>query len=214
MSKRYTLDDIGLSRDERKLLLKLNSPEKIQRFIAQDLAQNFEEDGPTLMSLRETLRSKKAHCIEAAFVAAAAFWVNGELPLLLDLRAEDDDDHVVALFKRNGHWGAISKSNHSVVRYRDPIYRTLRELSLSYVHEYYNKNYKKTLREYSRALDLRRVDPSLWVSGGRENWKMAEILDQVHHYPLMNKTQAKRLVPLDPTERDAAKILSFSRSRK
>ena len=129
---------LGLTRAEFAVLRRLRTPEKIQLFL-YGLKQNFERDGETCHSVRVVLRDRRAHCIEGALLAACALWIHGEPPLLLDLQAVRDFDHVVALFRRNGRWGAISKTNGIGLRWRDPVYRSLRELAMSYLHEYYNK---------------------------------------------------------------------------
>src|SRR3989454_6739784 len=151
-------EDLGLTRAEFAVLKRLSGPEKIQDFL-HALTANFEIGGQTCLSVREVLRRRRAHCIEGAMLAACALWVHGEPPLLMDMRAERDYDHVVALFRRGGCWGAISKTNPPVLRWRDPVYRTLRELAMSYLHEYANKGGQKTLRGYSRPFDLRRLGP-------------------------------------------------------
>src|ERR1043166_4610055 len=136
--RRARREDLGLSAAEFRVLQRLRTPEKIQDFL-NALPANFEPHGDTCLSVREVLKRRRAHCIEGAFLAACALWINGEPPLLLDLKATRDYDHVVALFRRGGCWGAISKTNHLPLRYRDPVYRTLRELAMSYFHEYANK---------------------------------------------------------------------------
>ncbi len=121
----------GLTKAEERVLRELNTPSKIQDFL-NGLAINHEKKGETYLSPRRVLVERKAHCLEGALLAATALWIAGQKPLLMDLRTlENDDDHVVALYRTNGYWGAISKTNHSVLRFRDPIYRTLRELTLS-----------------------------------------------------------------------------------
>src|SRR5215212_2871137 len=172
--------DLGLTPREFAVLQRLDTPQKIQMYL-HDLKQNFEPDGDTCRPVREVLRTQRAHCIEGAMLAAAALWVHGEPPLLLDMRAVQDYDHVVALFRRNGCWGAISKTNGFSLRGRDPVYRTLRELAISYFHEYCNRRDQKTLREYSIPYDLRRVDPGIWVSGEENAWIVAEDLDDLRH---------------------------------
>src|SRR5688572_29791476 len=156
--------DLGLQASEYALLRRLDTPQKIQAYL-HDLRQNFETEGETCRPVREVLKSGRAHCIEGAMLAAAALWVHGEPPLVLDMRAERDYDHVVALFRRNGLWGALSKTNGIGLRGRDPVYRSLRELAMSYFHEYTNRRDHKTLREYCIPYDLRRLDPAIWVSG-------------------------------------------------
>jgi hypothetical protein len=193
-------EDLGLTPAEFAVLRRLDSPQKIQRFL-YDLKQNFELRGDTCQTVREVLRTRTAHCIEGAMLAACAFWVHGEPPLLLDMRAVRDYDHVVALFKRHGRWGAISKTNGFGLRWRDPVYRTLRELAISYFHEYCNKRDHKTLREYSLPFDLRRVDTQVWVSGTKNAWSVAEALDELRHFRLMNGRHLKTIVRRDPFER-------------
>jgi hypothetical protein len=126
-----------------KIFKKLSTPQKIQDFL-NSLKFNFEDDGETCMSPRQVLLKGKAHCMEDAMFAAAALEFHGHKPLILDLRATErpyDSDHVVAVFKKFGCFGAISKTNHAVLRYREPIYKSIRELALSYFHEYFLKIY-------------------------------------------------------------------------
>src|SRR3954463_1819388 len=176
--------DLGLSPAEFALLRRLDSPRRIQTFV-YGLKQNFGVGGEPCLGVREVLRTKKAHCIEGAMLAACALWVHGEPPLLLDMRAVRDYDHVVALFRRHGRWGAISKTNGVGLRWRDPVYRSLRELAISYFHEYSNRRHHKTLREYSVPYDLRRVDPKVWVTGKKNAWEVAEALDELRHFKLL-----------------------------
>jgi hypothetical protein len=199
---------LGLSRSHAALLARLNTPEKIQDFVTA-LPINTEPNGDTCLSVHETLSQQRAHCIEGAFVAAAALWLNGEPPLLMDMKAEGDDDHVITLFRHRGCWGGISKSNHVWLRWRDPIYKSLRELALSYFHEYATDAGHKTLRSYSRSFDLRGQDPALWVSNKDSCWEMAAAVDSVRHYPLITRTQAKHLRPRDKMEIKASKILEY-----
>ena len=200
--------DLGLTKAEFAVLRRLNTPRKIQAFL-YGLKQNFEPNGDTCRPVREVLRTRSAHCIEGAMLAAAALWVHGEPPLLLDLRAERDYDHVVALFRRNGCWGAISKTNGVFLRWRDPVYRSLRELALSYFHEYCNRRDLKTLREYSVPYDLRRADPAVWSSGEKHAWEVAETLDELRHFRLASRRQLKQVVRRDPFERAAGLLLQY-----
>ena len=147
-------------------------------------------------------------------LAACALWVHGEPPLLMDLRAERDYDHVVALFRRGTCWGAISKTNPPVLRWRDPVYRSLRELAMSYLHEYANNRAQKTLRSYSRPFDLRGFDPALWVTGRKNCWEVGEAVDEVRHYRLVTKRQARVLRLRDAMERRAGALLEHRPPRK
>jgi len=197
---------IGLTPKELNVLKPLGTPQKIQDFVTA-IPQNFEPDGDTCMSVREVLTKRRAHCIEGALVAALAFWVHGKPPLLMDVKASDeDDDHVVALFRENGCWGAISKGNHAYTRYRDPVYRTLRELAMSYFHEYYNPAGKKTLRSYSRPLDLSCYGPDVWMTG-EGAWEIARDIDAIKHFALISKVQERSLRPIEEIERRVSKVV-------
>ena len=212
-SRRYARrEDLGLTAAEFALLERLDTPQKIQAYL-YGLRQNFEVGGDTCRSVRQVLHVGRAHCIEGAMLAACALWVHGEPPLLLDMRAVRDFDHVVALFRRHGRWGAISKTNGIGLRWRDPVYGTLRELAMSYFHEYTNRRDHKTLRQYSMPYDLRRVDPKVWVSGEKQAWFVAEELDRLKHFPLVNGHHLKAVTRRDPFERRAAALLQYRRPR-
>src|ERR1700733_11433551 len=142
---------------EQAIFRRLCSPEKIQRFL-DDMAYNKEPGGHTCRSPRRVLRDRTAHCMEGALFGAAALRMLGYPPLLLDMEAVRDDDHVLALFRERGHWGALAKSNYSGLRYREPVYRTLRELVMSYFEHYYNLDRAKTLPKYLRPVNLTRFD--------------------------------------------------------
>ena len=205
-------EDLGLTPAEFAVLRRLDTPQKIQAFL-HALGQNFEVRGDTCRPVRGVLRTRSAHCIEGAMLAACALWVHGEPPLLLDMRAQRDFDHVVALFRRHGRWGAISKTNGIGLRSRDPVYRSLRELAMSYFHEYSNRREHKTLREYSLPYDLRRVDPKVWVSGEKDAWFVAEELDRLRHFKLMGGRHLKEVTRRDPFERRTGALAQFRAPR-
>ncbi len=215
MSRRRTArrEDLGLSKAEFAVLRRLDTPAKIQDYVFR-LKQNFEPDGDSCRPVRVVLRERNAHCIEGAMLAAAALWVHGEPPLLMDMRAEHDFDHVVALFRRRGFWGAISKTNGAYLRWRDPVYRSLRELAMSYMHEYSNKREYKSLREYSLPFDLRRVDPAIWAAGEKDAWEVPERLEEVRHFRLVTRAQARALTRRDPFERKIAALLQYRKPKK
>jgi len=200
--------DLGLGKAEFAVLRRLDTPVKIQAFLYA-LRQNFEPDRETCHGVREVLRTRRAHCIEGAMLAAAALWVHGEPPLLLDLRAVRDYDHVVALFRRRGRWGAISKTNGATLRWRDPVYRSLRELAMSYLHEYTNRREHKTLREYSRPFDLRTLPATVWVTPAKGAWAVAERLDDLPHYALLSRAEERQLVRRDPFERRVGELRQY-----
>ena len=129
-------EDLGLARGDFAILARLHTPQRIQRFLER-VAVNHEIGGETTLSVQQVLLQRRAHCIEAAFVAACALWVHGERPLVMFLDCDPCDcPHVVALFRSNDCWGAISKSRGEGLSYRDPVYRNLRELAMSWFHEY------------------------------------------------------------------------------
>ncbi|HZX11983.1 MAG TPA: hypothetical protein VFE88_00805 [Candidatus Nanoarchaeia archaeon] len=199
----------GLTKEELLVLKKLNTPRKVQDFLNK-ISINFEEDGDTCLSPRCVLRERRAHCVEGAMLAALALRVHGQRPLVLDLSAtKEDQDHVVALFKKKGCWGAISKTNHAMLRYREPVYRTIRELVMSYFHEYFLDSGKKTLRRYSLPVDLARFDKLNWMTNEQEVWFVPEYLVGARHYKVVSKKQARRLRKADPLEVDAGKLVEW-----
>ena len=192
-------------------LRRLSTPQKIQAFI-NAIPANHETGGETILSVREVLRQRRAHCIEGAFVAACALWLHGEPPLVMHLDcATSDYPHLLALFRRGGAWGAMSKTNGAVLRFRDPVYRSLRELAMSYFHEYSDRQGRKTLRSYSVTFDLRRVDPALWVTQATACTEIHARLAALRHYPVIVKRQEPLLSRRDAFEREAAKFVEYPR---
>ncbi|MBI2048476.1 MAG: hypothetical protein HYT30_00915 [Parcubacteria group bacterium] len=201
----------NLASIEKRVFKRLSTPQKVQDFLTA-LPVNFEKKGETHYSPRRVLREKKAHCIEGAMLAAAAFWFHGGEPLLMDFTTRaDDEDHVIAPFKQNGYWGAISKTNHAILRYRDPIYKTLRELALSYFHEYYMfENGEKTLVSYSRPLNLKRFGTN-WITDEKDLWYMDDALDAMPHFSLVPKVNKKLLRRADSIELKVGSITEWKR---
>ena len=171
----------------------LKTPARIQKFI--DALEYQYAD--TAWSPQRVLRERKGHCLEGALLAAAALRVNGHPPLLMDLEAVHDDDHVVALYRERGLWGGIAKSNFAGLRFRAPIYRTLRELALSYFEHYYNLRGERTLRAYSRPVNLARLDSRHWMTAEEDVWCVPEVLIAARHYPLFPDKVARALPRLD-----------------
>jgi len=179
---------------ERRFFSRLKSPLRIQDYL-DTVPANFEVHGETYMSPRRTIKAKMAHCFEGALLAAAALAYHGQKPLLLDLRTiSSDEDHVVALYTLNGYWGAISKTNHAMLRWRDPIYETVHELAASYFHEYiWWKTREKSLTHYSRPLDLTKYDPKKWVTAEKDLYWLVEALDNVRHFPIVPSKNKRHL---------------------
>lgn len=201
----------GYSKEESEIFRKLNNPQKIQDFL-NNLKFNFEKNGETCMSPRKVLQTKKAHCMEGALFAAAVLEFHGHRPLLLDLRSKkpEDDDHVVAVFKKFDCFGAISKTNHAVLRYREPIYKTIRELVLSYFHEYFLKNGYKTLREYSDLFDLSKLKIN-WRTSEKDLFEIPKMLNKLPHHILLSKQQIKNLRKADAIEIKAGEIVEYKK---
>ncbi len=201
-------NNLGFDEHETRILKQLSSPRKIQDFL-ESIPINKEKDGDTCMSPRLVLRTRRAHCIEGAFLAAAALWFHGEEPLVFDLKADPYDyDHVVAPFRMNGHWGAISKTNHAVLRYRDPVYKTLRELALSYFHEYTDDEGRKTLRSFSKTpLNLKKFSQSAWTVSENGLWHIQKALDRAPHVQILAKAHILR--PADSIEIKAGKLTEW-----
>lgn len=205
---------LGLSARELAQLAPLDTPQKVQAFVAR-IPSNHEPDGETVFSARSTLRHRRAHCIEGAFVAALALWLHGDPPLLLHMDCDASDyPHVIALFRRGRCWGAISKTNGVRLRYRDPVYRSVRELAMSYFHEYNNKRGERTLRSISRPYDLRRIDPALWVTSDGNCWWLHDRLAGLRHVPLLNANQVRALSKLDALERSISKHVQYPKPNR
>jgi hypothetical protein len=178
----------SLDAQEIRILRRLNTPLKIQKFL-DELAYNKERHGETCRSARRVLRDRTAHCLEAAFLAAAALRVNGEPPLILDLEAVRDDDHILVLFRENQCWGAMAKSNYAGIRFREPVYRSLRELVMSYFEHYFNPKGEKTLRAYSRPINLSRFDRYRWMTSEEDLWEIPERLLDIPHTPILTTSR-------------------------
>jgi hypothetical protein len=187
----------GFNAREWRMLRRLTTPEKIQRFLDSEIGYNKEEQGPTCRSPRRVLRDRIAHCMEGALFGAAALSVLGFPPLLLDLEAVRDDDHVLALYRQRGHWGAIAKSNYAGLRFREPVYRNLRELVVSYFEHYYNLSGEKTLRTYSRPVNLNRFKGLAWMTAEEDLWPIAHYLCAIPHRRLLTRGMEQRLNRMD-----------------
>jgi hypothetical protein len=187
----------GFNAREWSTLRRLATPEKIQRFLDCDIGYNKEELGPTCRSPRRVLRDRTAHCLEGALFGAAALSVLGFPPLLLGLEAVHDDDHVLAIYRQRGHWGAVAKSNYAGLRFREPVYRNLRELVMSYFEHYYNLTGEKTLRTYSRPVNLNRFHALTWRTAEVDLWPIAHYLCDIPHRRLLTPGMERRLNRMD-----------------
>lgn len=195
------------TKEEQKILRSLSTPAKIQDFL-NTLEFRIVGTNETCASPRSVLQHRQAQCMEGAMFAAAALRFHGHKPLIVDLVASKHDaDHVIAVFQIDGCWGAISKTNHGVLRYREPVYRSIRELVMSYFHEYFlQSNRKKTLRSFSRPIDLSRFDSLNWETNPAPNWFIPNYLTTIPHAPILSTTQIKKLRLADPIEVNMAAI--------
>jgi hypothetical protein len=183
----------GWAPEELRALRELDSPAKIQCFLD---SMSYSAD-PIYRSPRSVLRDRKAHCFDGALFGAAALRLLGHPPRIVDMKAVRDDDHLLAIFKRKGRFGAVAKSNFVGLRFREPIYRSLRELVISYFDSYYNLEYEKTLRGYTVPLDLRAFDRIKWASSDDQLELIADKLDHIPTFELLDAEMVKELSPVD-----------------
>ena len=204
----------NLTKEEERTLRELDTPKKIQDFLNRTPA-NFDYGKDTCMSPRQVLKKNKCHCIEGAILAALALRFQGRKPLIVDLTATDnDDDHVIAVFQENGFWGAITKTNHGVLRYREPIYRSIRELVMSFFHEYFDDKGRKNLRSYSNPVDLSRFDNLNWTTSEEDVWFIPDFLIKVKHYKILNRKQIQNLRKADKIEIEIGKVTEWKNKNK
>lgn len=212
----------GLSLKNFKVLKSLNTPKKIQDFL-DTLPINWEHGHETYMSVEKTMNAGKAHCLEAALLASLALWIQGNEPLILDLKSNNGDDHIVALYKISEtasmeRWGAISKTNHVTLRFRDPIYMNVRELAVSYFHEYIHlKTGEKILESYSKPFDLRKLSTQLvkdWISGTDDLFWLADAIDVSPHCEIYPASHKKYLRKADRMELQAGNITEWKGTDK
>lgn len=186
-------NNFGFTPKELRQLRSLKDPHGIQKLL-DAMPYHLADTG---WSPRLVLRENTAHCFEGAMFAAAALRANGFPPLVFDLEAEADTDHVVAIYRQRGHWGAIAKSNFTGCRYREPVYRTLRELAMSYFDVYFNMRGERTLRRFSRPVNLARFDYLEWMTTDKPLWFVSDYLFTIHHYKLLRPGMAEQLHRLD-----------------
>jgi len=177
------------TKDEIMFLKTLSDPDKIQGFLdSLDYNPNYECRSP-----RRVIKKRSAHCFEGALFAASALHYLGYQPLIVDMKAFNDDDHVIAVFREDGHWGSVAKSNFTSLRYREPVYRSLRELVMSYFDFYFNIAGDKSLRSYSLPLDLTIYNSRNWSTTDEDLEYIGDKLEKIRHYPVINEKMIKNL---------------------
>jgi hypothetical protein len=177
------------NKDEIEFLKTMGDPDKIQGFL-DSIGYNPDYE---CRSPRWVIRKKSAHCFEGALFAAAALNFIGYQPLIIDMKSYNDDDHVIAVFRERGHWGAVAKSNFTTLRYREPVYRSLRELIMSYFDFYFNIAGDKSLRSYSRPLDLTIYNSRDWKTTDEDLEYIGDKLEKIRHYPVIDEIMIKNL---------------------
>lgn len=213
MFKQYlTQENSELDHKEWRVLKSLNTPAKVQNFI-NSLHFDFKDGDKIDRSVRGILKTRKADCAGGAVFAAAALWVQGREPLLLDMVVTDpnDFDHILAPFKEGRHWGAISKTNHAVLRYREPVYRDTRELVMSYFHEYFLPNGKKTLRNFSQPFNLSHFGAK-WLTDKDAVMDIIHKIDVSPHIKILSTRQTRNLRKADKIEVKAGQIVEYKQS--
>jgi len=204
---------LKFTKKEKVLLKRLNSPAKVQTFL-NSLRFNFEKKGETLKSPILTLRARSAHCMEGALLGAYILSLQGFTPYILCLKATRTDyDHVIVPFKKNGLWGALSKTNHNVLRYREPVYKNIRELSMSYFHEYFLDSGQKTLRRYSATFNLNTLEAG-WELSDKNLWYIDQKLNKIKYYNVIPKSHIQKLRKADQVEIKAGKIVEYRKTKK
>jgi hypothetical protein len=198
----HSLSDVDWTKSEMRVLSSLTSPVNIQRFL--DTLEYSAES--RYRSPRTVLRDRTAHCYDGAVFAAMALRRLGYPPLIVDMDAVRDDDHVIALFKRHGRFGAIAKSNFVGLRYREPVYASLRELVMSYFESFYNVDYEKTLRQYTRPLNLSAYDKLAWTTSDPALDVIGDALSNIRVYKIIDAAMARSLSPVDKRTYDAGML--------
>lgn len=177
------------TKEEKQFLKTLDNPDKIQAFLDEiDYNPNYECRSP-----RWVMKKRSAHCFEGALFAASALQFIGYKPLIVDMRAVNDDDHVIAVFKVDEYWGAVAKSNFTSLRYREPVYRTLREMIMSYFDFFFNTDRYKSLRSYSLPFDLTVFKSLNWETTDDDLEYIGDKIESLHHFPVVSDKMIKKL---------------------
>lgn len=211
---------MSFSLAEKKFLKRLTTPAKVQDYL-NTIPFNFEKNGTcTIKSPLRTMRENNAHCFEGALLGAYILSLHGYRPLIMALIASKtrlsdgsrDSDHCIVPFQVNGFWGALSKTNHAVLRYREPVYKTIRELVMSYFHEYFTNDGTKTLRAYTKPINVNSMSKNLktnWFDFEEDLWIIDEAIDHAKHYEIAPSIQMTHLRKADPIERDAGLLTEW-----
>jgi len=182
-----------LIKKDLSFLKQFKKPIEIQDYL-NNLKYNSEY---VTKSPKKVFDERTANCFEGALFAAAALRIQGFKPLIVDLVAKNDDDHVIAIFKKNDHFGAVAKSNTTLLRFREPVYKTLRELVLSYFEFYFNTLGEKSLRNYSNPVNLARFDKNNWMTTNKDLEFIGDYLYTIKHHPILTSQMIRSLNTAD-----------------
>lgn len=204
----------NLSPTDKKFLMGLTTPLKIQDFL-DTLQFNHEKNGETCMSPKRVLKEQKAHCIEGALLSSVILWLHKKEPLIVNLKVKNSDyDHIITIYKENNYYGAISKTNHNVLRFRDPVYKNIRELVMSYFHEYFLvENGDKTLLGYTKPINTKKFGTK-WINRDDDLWDIAEKIYDTPIIEIIPKKNKKTLRKASELERISADIQEWPRSEE
>lgn len=181
--------------EEIAFLKQLDNPDKIQGFLDLiDYNPDYECRSP-----RWVIKKRSAHCFEGALFAAAALQFCGYEPTIVDMLAENDDDHVIAVFREDGLWGAVAKSNFTSLRFREPVYRSIRELIMSYFDFFFNTDGYKSLRSYSLPLNLKIFESLNWKTTDDDLEYIGNKLESLHHFKVAPEKAIRRLYKASDT---------------
>jgi hypothetical protein len=195
----------------KTVIKKLNTPKKVQDFLDK-VPFNFEKKGKTYFPPTKVLRENKAHCFEGATFACLCLQQAGIPNYLMDLKVKNlrkDSDHTLCIFKINKHWGAISKTNHSVLRFRDPIYKSPRELAMSFYHEYFLDDGEKTLKSFSKPFDIWKKFGKGWTDREEDLDEIALAMDESPHINFVPKANSKFIKKAGKTEIKGAAVTEW-----
>jgi hypothetical protein len=184
-----TSSEISWTEEEKEFLRKFTDPWSIQVYLDSiGYNPNYECRSP-----RWVIKKRSAHCFEGALFAAAGLQFIGYKPMIVDMKAFNDDDHVIAVFRENRYWGAVAKSNFTSLRFREPVYRSLRELIMSYFDFFFNIYGEKSLRSYSLPFDLTAFNGRNWATTDEDLEYIGDKIESLHHYPVVSEKMIKNL---------------------
>ena len=187
------------TKQEKSILNKLDSPEKINKYLAK--LKYKVKDGCYSPSL--VMKYQTAHCFDGALMGAAALEFHGHRPLIVDLWAEDDDEHVICVYQVRNLWGSIAKSNTSLLLERAPVYKSIRELVMSYFDCYFNYRGKLGLYSYSKPINLNQFNRFNWRHTEENLDLLTEHINNARHYQILSPKKLRQLPKVNSIIKEA-----------